>query len=68
MLFLPFGADWDYNAMRIKNSNELEILNFELKIRSKIGRCEYLCYEKMSPQEYYTECYKRACRVAAKII
>ena len=66
---LPFDgiADWDYNAKRLKNSNKLDILNFELNIRSKPGRYENLCYEKMSFEEYYTECYKRACRVAAKI-
>lgn len=67
---LPFDgiADWDYNANRLKNSNKLDVLNFELNIRSKPDRYENDLYAKMTPQEYYTECYKRACRVAAKII
>lgn len=67
---LPFDgiADWDYNAMRLKKSNRLDILNFELNLRSKPNRRENDLYQKMTTEEYYTECYKRACRVASKII
>ena len=65
---LPFDgvADWDYNVRRLKTSNRLEFLNFELNIHSKPNRHENDCYEKLTLEEYFTEAYKRACKVAYK--
>lgn len=57
-------ADWDYNVKRLKSARQLEYLNFELSIRSKPNRFECAVYEKMTIEEYFTEAYKRACRVA----
>lgn len=65
---LPFDGiiDWDYNIARLKKARKQEILNFELNINSKPSRHENDCYEKMSYEEYFTESYKRACRLAYK--
>lgn len=66
---LPFDgvANWDYNVERLKKSNRLEILNFELNIRPKPNRYENAFYEKMTYEEYFTEAYKRACKIAYKL-
>lgn len=66
---LPFDgvADWDYNAKRLKKSTLPEFLNFELNIQSRPERHENDCYSKMTYEEYFTEAYKRACRVAYKL-
>lgn len=63
---LPYDgiADWDYNIERLKNSKKLDILNFELGKHSKPNRHESDIYEKMSDEEYFTEAYKRACKIA----
>lgn len=63
---LPYDgiADWDYNITRLKNSRKLEILNFELNINSKPNRHDNDIYSKMSIEEYFTEAYKRACKIA----
>ena len=65
---LPFDgiADWDYNVERLKKSKPLEFLNFELSNRSKPERHDNDCYEKMELCEYFTEAYKRACKIAYK--
>lgn len=65
---LPFDgiADWDYNISRMKKSKRQEILNFELNIVSKPNRHENDVYGKMTYEEYFAECYKRACRIAYK--
>ena len=65
---LPFDgvADWDYNVERLRNSKKLEILNFELNINSKPNRHENDIYGKLSLEEYFTEAYKRACKIAYK--
>lgn len=67
---LPFDGitDWDRAAARLKQARCPDILNFELGRSSKPGRHENDLYEKMTAEEYLTECYKRACRVAAKLI
>ena len=66
---LPYDgvANWDYNVKRLQNSNRLEILNFELNIRPKPNRYENTVYEKMTMEEYFTEAYKRACKIAYKL-
>lgn len=63
---LPFDgiADWDYNVERLKKSKHLDILNFELNIKSKPDRHENDCYGQMTLEQYFAEAYKRACRIA----
>ena len=65
---LPFDgiADWDYNVQRLKKARRLPILNFELCVASKPNRHENDVYEQMTPVQYYTEAYKRACKIAYK--
>ncbi|MBE6715811.1 MAG: sugar phosphate isomerase/epimerase [Ruminococcaceae bacterium] len=66
---LPFDGirDWDETASRLKNCGYKGILTFELNKSSKPERHENDVYEKMSLQEYFTQCYIRACRFAAKL-
>ena len=66
---LPFDgiADWDYNAKRLLISNCPEILTFELTRNSKRDRFDNDIYKKMDITDYICECYKRACKVAAKL-
>ncbi|MBQ9120935.1 MAG: sugar phosphate isomerase/epimerase [Clostridia bacterium] len=66
---LPYDgvADWDYNIKRLKRANPLEYLNFELNIKSKPDRHENDLYGKMTLEEYFTEAYKRACRLAYRM-
>lgn len=63
---LPYDgiADWDDNISRLKRSKPQDILNFELARGSKPGRHENDRYGQMSLEEYFTEAYKRACRIA----
>ena len=63
---LPFDgiADWDDNIDRLKKSRKLEILNFELNLNSKPGRHENDIYRDMPLELYFTEAYKRACKIA----
>ena len=57
-------ADWDNNVKRLKNSSHLDILNFELSIKSKPNRHENDKYMEMSLNEYFTEAYNRARKIA----
>lgn len=57
-------ADWDDIAGRLKKARPLEILNFELNINSKPNRHENDLYGKMPLRQYFTEAYKRACKIA----
>lgn len=63
---LPYDgiADWDYNVERLKKSRPLEILNFELLNVSKPGRHENDIYNQMSLEQYFTQAYMRACKIA----
>lgn len=63
---LPFDgiSDWDHNVDRLKRSRHMEILNFELNIVSKPNRHENDIYGQMSLEQYFTEAYKRACKIA----
>lgn len=63
---LPFDgvADWDYNVKRLNAAKKLEILNFELNMQSKPNRHENDAYGEMSLRQFFTEAYKRACRIA----
>ncbi len=63
---LPYDGigDWEDNVKRLKKSKRLEILNFELNITSKPQRHENDVYAQMPYHLYFTEAYKRACRIA----
>lgn len=63
---LPFDGitDWHDIADRLNEHAYGGILTFEVSKTNKPGRHENDIYEKMSDEEYVTEAYKRACRVA----
>ena len=63
---LPYDgiADWDYNVERLRKSRYMPILNFELNIDSKPNRHDNDIYKNMPIDLYFTEAYKRACKIA----
>ena len=63
---LPYDgiADWDYNIELLNKSRPLDILNFEVGINSKRERHENDFYAQMPLENYFTEAYKRACKIA----
>ena len=63
---LPFDgiADWEDNLRRLKSARYQPILNFELTASSKPNRHENDIYARLTPLQYFTEAYKRACRIA----
>ena len=63
---LPYDgiADWDNIVERLKKSNDMDVLNFELNRKSKPNRHENDVYSQMDLELYFTEAYKRACRIA----
>ena len=63
---LPYDgiADWEDNIDRLRKSQHMDVLNFELNINSKPERHENDVYAQMSLEQYFTEAYKRACRIA----
>lgn len=63
---LPYDgiADWNEIVKRLRGSSKLDILNFELKINSKPNRHENDLYSRMTLEQYFTEAYKRACKIA----
>ena len=64
---LPFDgiADWNNIVKRLNDYSYNEFLTFEFNKKSKPNRSENDTYDKMPLEEYLTEAYKRACRVAA---
>lgn len=64
---LPFDgiADWSKIVQRLNRCRFNDMLTFELSCVSKPGRIENDAYGQMTTLEYFTEAYKRACRVAA---
>ncbi len=64
---LPYDgiADWADNIARLRRSATQEYLNFELTTQSKPDRHENDVYGAMELAVYFTEAYKRACRIAA---
>ena len=64
---LPFDgiADWNDITKRLNAWNYHDILTFEIKVDSQYNRKENEIYKRMPIDEYFTEAYKRACRVAA---
>ncbi len=67
---LPFDgiADWDYNTARLKKCGYDGILTFELTRASKPGRHDNDRYIDMPIEQYIAEAYKRACKIAAKLV
>lgn len=65
---LPFDgiADWSDNVERLKRARRMPVLNFELAIKSKPNRHDNDVYGQMPLEQYFTEAYKRACRIAYK--
>lgn len=63
---LPYDgvADWDNIVERLKKSNYMDVLNFELNRKSKPNRHENDIYSQMELELYFTEAYKRGCRIA----
>lgn len=65
---LPFDgiADWNDIAARLDRVGFDGIMTFELNRASKPERYDNKKYENMPFELWVTECYSRACRVAAK--
>ena len=63
---LPYDGvgDWDDIIARLRKLRKLEYLNFEMRVNPKPNRHENDIYARMTPEEYFTEAYKRACKVA----
>lgn len=66
---LPFDGirDWKELAERFGKCNYKGILTFELNKTSKPDRHENDKYTRMSLEEYFSECYARACRFASML-
>lgn len=56
--------DWESALRRLKAAKKQEILNFELKIRSKGNRCILDLYSQMPLKAYIQEACRRATQVA----
>ncbi|MBQ7386765.1 MAG: sugar phosphate isomerase/epimerase [Clostridia bacterium] len=67
---LPFDGVADFNdiARRIVKSRPIDVLMFELNKKNKPDRLCNSKYEKLSLEEYLTEAYARACRVASLVL
>ncbi len=63
---LPFDgvADWEGIAQRLNCCGYDGVLTFELNRQSRPSRHENDKYERLSFEEYLSEAYARACRVA----
>ncbi len=66
---LPFDGicDWKRIAKELAQHRFTECLTFELTTKSKPNRFENDKYQKMGLEEYLTETFQRACRVAAMV-
>lgn len=64
---LPFDGvvDWRGVARRLQRRRWRDMLTFELVTKSKPGRHENDRYGRLPIEEYISEAYARACRVAA---
>lgn len=63
---LPYDGigDWDEYITLLKSSKPVDVLNFEVGISSKRDRHENDRYQQMPLENYFTEAYNRACRIA----
>ena len=66
---LPFDGvnDWEEIARRLRRCGYTGELTFELNTNSKPGRHDNDKYAALPLNQYFAECYARACRVAAKL-
>lgn len=64
---LPFDgiADWQDIACRLNKCDYRDALTFELKWDTTLNHCDHRIYGNPSLEEYLTQAYIRACRVAA---
>ncbi len=67
---LPYDgiADWESFSHRLAKCGYAGPLTFELNRQSKPGRHENDPYDRMTPEDYITLAYMRACRVAASVL
>ena len=63
---LPYDgiAYWDRYIELLRASRHVEALNLEVGINSKRERHENDFYAQMPLENYFTEAYKRACKIA----
>lgn len=63
---LPYDGigDWDEYIALLKQSRQLEALNLEVGLSSKRERHENDGYAEMPLVRYFTEAYKRVCKIA----
>lgn len=66
---LPFDgiANWQGIAHRLKDCGFAGPLTFELKLQTTLNGCDHLIYGQPSVEDYLTQAYIRACRVAALV-
>lgn len=66
---LPFDGigNWQKNADRLVACGYSGPLTFELKLDTKLNGCDHLIYHPTSVEDYLTQAYIRACRVAALV-
>lgn len=66
---LPFDgiADWKGIAHRLNRSDYTGELTFELKWDTKLNGCDMNIYNYRSVEDYITQAYIRACRVATLV-
>lgn len=66
---LPFDgiANWQEIAHRLNRSGYTGALTFELKWDTKLNGCDLPIYAPRSLEDYLTQAYIRACRVAALV-
>lgn len=64
---LPFDGiiDWAGVGSELRRCGFTDTINFELNKKNRPGRTENTVYDEMTLELYFTEAYKRACRVAA---
>jgi len=64
--FLPYDGNihWESEIARLKSLPKQEILNFEIKKRSKSADPEDLLYDNLSPEEFFRLAGQRAKRIA----
>ncbi|MBQ9736452.1 MAG: sugar phosphate isomerase/epimerase [Clostridia bacterium] len=63
---LPYDGvlDWNDIVTRLRRARPLACINLEVGINSRPARHENDKYMRLSLEEYFTEAYNRACRVA----
>ncbi len=63
---LPFDGiiDWQNAAEKLSRCGFNGTLTFELNIRSKPNRIDNYKYENLTVEQYFTEAYARACKIA----